>query len=372
MKDIKQKIALVGPTFPYRGGIAQYNTQLHHSLADICELTTLSFAKLYPKFLYPGATDIEHGAEGKKEPGVEYTIHVYKPWTLFRAAKAIEKSGAEVALLNWWTLIWQPGIAFLAWLLRKKGVKVVYICHNVFDHDGGGFKKKISKALLRFADGYIVHSTGDEKTLKSFYKKPILNTKVLPVYSQNTVRAKNITKRGRLELLFFGFIRPYKGLEDLVLALATLNDKKVYLTVAGEAWISAKELEEKIKSFGAPNIETRFEYVDEKEAARYFERADVVVLPYKQNTASAVAALAYNYKKPILATKVDGLSDAIMDGSTGWLVKPNSPDILAKKIGAITRKEAQSKNSGIEAFCKEHSWDALATQVANFAEEVSS
>jgi len=370
-RDKTPRTALIGQVFPYRGGIAQYNTQLHRALTLNKAHITLSFKKLYPKFLYPGASDIEVGAQGKKEDNVDYLIHVYKPWSLYNTAARIEEEDIDVAFLTWWTLIWQPGIAFLAWLLRRRGIKVVYICHNVFDHDGSAFKKNISKHLLKYADGYVVHSTGDEKALKRYYpNKPMLNTKVLPVYDHYPMSKKQAVKRGRLEILSFGFIRPYKGLDDLVTALAQLNDSTLFLTVVGESWIDPKELKAKLRNMGAPNVETQLKYVDDEEAAFYFSRADIVAIPYRQDTASAVASLAFNYKKPLLGSNVEGIKDIIESNKTGWLVEPSSPESIAGILKKITRSDVEKMRPNIEKFCKEHSWDSMAEKLSAFAKAI--
>lgn len=368
----KFKIGLIGQVSPYRGGISQYNTQLHRALRHIVTPVTVSFDKLYPQFLYPGESDTEAGAKDWKEPGVEYLIHVYKPWTLLKSTSRMKAEGAEVVFLTWWTLIWQPGMAFLAWLLSRKGIKVVYICHNVFDHDGKGLKKHISKYLLKYADGFVVHSTGDERALKEIYDKPILNTKVLPVYDQYPVAIQAAPKRGKLEILFFGFIRPYKGLDDLIEALAKLNNPNIYLTIVGEPWIKPAELNSKIKQFKAPNVETHLKYVDKDQAAFYFSRADLVAIPYRHDTASAVASLAFNYRKPLLGSRVQGIKDIIEDNITGWLIEPGSPESIAKKIKNISRGDTERMKPNIEKFCKENSWDNLAKNISEFAQGLAS
>ncbi len=367
MKGKKHKIALVGPVYPFRGGISQYNTQLRRALLGSSNVLTISFSKLYPDILYPGESVIDSDSNGNKEPNTEYIIHAYKPWTIFNAAKCIEKADVNVAFLTWWTIFWQPGLALLAWLLKRKGIRVIYICHNVYDHDARGLKQRISKSILKRADGYVVHASPDENKLKLLTSKPVLNTKVLPVYDHYPSERKDVIKRGRLEILFFGFIRPYKGLDDIVKALAMLDDKEVYLSIVGEPWIDSEELSKQIRSINAPNIETCFRYVNDTEASFYFSRADLVVIPYREPAASAVASLAFNYKKPILGSNVEGIKDIIDNYKTGWLVDPRSPEQLKEKIAEITRKDAKAMTQNIIKFCDEHSWSSLAKKITQFS-----
>lgn len=366
----KVNIALIGPVAPYRGGIAQYTTQLAGALAEAAELHVFSFKKLYPKWLYPGKSDKEPGMVEYRMPGVRYSLNIYSPFSLRKTADEIVKAGCEVAVITWWTLIWQPGFAYVARRLKKRGVKVVFLCHNLFDHDAKGLKRRISETLLRQADAYIVHSTEEKEMLSTIKPGALVMQRILPVYGQFPEPNETLEKRGRLEILFFGFIRPYKGLDVLIDALALLKDQDVYLTVAGETWDDEKALREQLVNAGVPNLELHLEYVDDQSAANYFARADVVALPYRSATGSAVLALAYNYRRPVLATKVGGLQDGVIDNETGWLVAPASPEALAEAVAKINRKDLSVMEQKIQQLCEENTWSNMAEAVALFADKV--
>lgn len=360
----KKKISLVGPIFPFRGGIAQYNTQLHRALQKKGPTLTVSFKRLYPKWLYPGKSDTEPDSNKSSEKAVDYIIDAYSPISLRRAADRIIASKCDLAVLTWWTLFWQPGFAYMARRLRRKGVKTAFLCHNVVDHDASKLKKRISKIFLSQADGYIVHATEEERLLRSLGMDGfILNTKALPVYDHYPPAKLNLPKRGKLEILFFGFIRPYKGLDVLLDALSMLKDKDIYLTIVGEFWGDSRELEQKISDMKIPNVELILEYVDDDTAANFFERADIVAQPYLSATGSAVVSVAYHYRKPVLATNVGGLKDAVRHKETGWLVNPGSSNELADVISSLSRKEAKNTEINISKFCKENSWENLAKKI---------
>ncbi len=361
-----RKVVLIGPMPPYRGGIAQYTSQLQKSMSKLCDLQTVSFKRLYPKWLYPGENDKEPGMENYRAKDVDYALDIYSPFSVRKLTKKLIDSGAEVVIFTWWTIIWQPGFAMMARRLKKRGIKVVFLCHNIFDHDAKGAKRKISQTLLKLADGYIVHSTEEQEMLTSIVPTAPVMQRILPVYGQFSDPDKHMRKRGRLEVLFFGFIRPYKGLDVLVKALAELQDKQIYLTVVGEAWEDVNGLKERLNSYGAANLELQIEYVDEVTAANYFSRADVVALPYLTATGSAVLSLAYHYKKPVVASRVGGLPDGVVEGKTGWLFKVNSPESLSKTLQKITREKAKGMKSGIDTFCRANSWDAMARQILEF------
>lgn len=361
-----KKIALVGPAHPYRGGIAQYTNELYDALKNETDVKLYSFKRLYPSWLYPGDSDKELT---NGEITAERIIDVYNPFSLVKLCRDIEKEDCKVAIITWWTLFWQPGMAYIARRLSLKGIKTVFLCHNLYDHGGNGLKQKISKKLLTVSDAYIVHSSDEEKTLHEIFPNKRVFRRLLPVYTQFPSASKKLKKRGDLEVLFFGFIRPYKGLDVLLESLSKLNND-VHLTIIGEYWGEVNELKEKIKSVNYKKIETHIEYVSMEDAANYFDRADVVALPYLSATGSAVLSVAYYYGVPVVASAVGGLRDGVIEGKTGWLTKPGSAEEIAQVINNIDRAKAASLRHGIEGFCKENSWAKMAQQITVFIDKL--
>lgn len=363
------RIALVGPVRPFRGGIAQYTTQLHRTLASRCALRTISYCHQYPTWLYPGKSDREPDQRTYRESGVDYVLDWRDPVSWIRATNSIVASGCSLVLFDWWTLFWAPATALMARRLRRRGIRVAFLCHNLFDHDAGVFKRKFAGALLAQADAYLVHSTEQAVALQSsFPAKPVISHPI-PPYDQFPQPSIRPPRRGRLELLFFGFIRPYKGLDVLVDALAQLGDTQVFLTVAGEPWCSPDELRQRIKATQAPNIELHLDYVDDQAAANFFGRADLVVLPYLSASGSAVAAMAFHYGCPILATRTGSFPDVVEEGKTGFLVAPGSPEQLADRLRGLTREGLASLKPNIDASRDCFTWDSLATALIAFADK---
>lgn len=364
---MSREIILVGPTLPYRGGIAQYNTLLFRELRDSgLSSVGFSFSRQYPKCLYPGASDMDPAHSQHREPGVEYSIDSLKPWTWLRTAKIIATKRPALVVFHWWTLFWLPCFLTMLWVLRGRGVRTAFVCHNLADHDSGGLKAMASKYMLSRPDAYLVHSMEHAKILGSRFPEKPLARHPIPVYGHYPAPSSDLPKRGRLELLFFGFIRPYKGLDVLIDALRALNDQDVFLTVVGEPWGDARNLIE--QSASAPNVELHLAYTSDNEAAKYFGRADLVVLPYRAATGSAVAAVAHHYDKPILATNVGGLPDVVMHGETGLLVPPNDVEALACAIKRVSREETDRLSLGVRAFKKRWNWSTLAAELAAFAD----
>jgi glycosyltransferase involved in cell wall biosynthesis len=338
-----------------------------------------SFKHQYPGWLYPGKTGYKLDPDMPREPGVVYSLNIYNPLSWRSTADRIVAAGCEVAVLDWWTLIMQPEYTYLARRLRKRGVTVLYLCHNLFNHKTGGYMGVVdtilggaSKWMLRQADGYIVQASEKKAQLLSMKPGAPVLCRLHPIYDRFPAAVKHLPKRGRLELLFYGFLRPYKGVDILIEALKRLQDQQVYLTIAGELWGGkADTMKQLIVDTGlAANIEIHFEHVSDADTAEYFDRADVLVTPYRSATGSGVVTVAYNYGKPVLATSVGGLAEAVLDGQTGWLVPPEAPDALAQAIAGITREKAAAMRPGIAAFCAENSWEAMAQAICDFGNDV--
>lgn len=329
------------------------------------QASMFSFSRQYPKLLYPGANDRDLSLGNYREPGVQYTIDSINPLTWWRTARNIEREQPDMVVFHWWTVFWAPCFAFMAYLLKRRGIRIAFICHNLVDHDASALKARISHHVLNLADTYLVHSSEHNSALQLTRPQISVAQHPIPIYDHYPQARVSLAKRGRLELLFFGFIRPYKGLDTLLHALELLNDNKVYLTVIGEYWGDTATLKERWA--GCVGIEFHLHYMDDLEAAAYFERADFVVLPYQSATGSAVASLAFHYDKPVIATRVGGLPDVVIDGYTGLLVPPNDVDALSHTIASVDRETANLLRQGVNLFKKTNTWESLATQLTKLA-----
>ncbi|WP_367897793.1 glycosyltransferase family 4 protein [Leptospira sp. WS58.C1] len=362
----KPKIALFGPMPPFRGGISQYTFQLQRVLEKKSDLLTISFQKQYPRLLYPGKTDLDPFYKGKLIQKVYYILDALNPFSLLKAVNLVVDYGCEIAILSWWTLFWSPGFSFISSRLRKKGIKTVFLCHNLFDHDSGSLKKFITKILIRNADGYLVHSSEQKAILTSMFPDKIVLQNPHPIYQQFPDPKKRLKAKGKLELLFFGFIRPYKGLDLLLEALAKLNDPEIHLTVVGESWKDPNELISYSRGLGLKNVEFHLEYTDEVSVSEFFQRSDLVVLPYRSATGSGVATIAYHFEKPILATRVGGFLDMVIEGKTGFLIEAGNSDLIAKKIASLSRKSLEKMKPAIRDFKKSFTWESMTSKVLEF------
>lgn len=352
------RIAVIGPVLPYRGGIAQYNTLLARAFAEHDgKAIFFSFSRQYPQWLYPGDGDRDPAFEHHVEPGVRYTIDSVNPLTWWKTARSIAEQAPALVVFHWWTVFWAPCFMIMIGLLKRRGIRVALICHNLVDHDASGLKAAVSRRVIGMAGAYLVHSTEHAEILKNEWPHKPVAQHPIPVYGHYPPARGTLVKRGRLELLFFGFIRPYKGLDVLLEALDSLSDNDVYLTIIGEHWGNSEALTK--TTADNYNIDLHLGYMSDAEAAEHFERADFVVLPYKAATPSAVASVAYHYDTPIIASQVSGLVDVVTDGHTGILVPPRDHRALADTIRSSSRVQSRQMAAAVSAYKQTHGWASL-------------
>lgn len=360
----KQEMILVGPMLPFRGGIAHYNSALFSAArASGLSRVAYSFSRQYPRWLYPGVSDVDPQYSAERD--VEYRIDSLNPFTWWTVARQIASRAPALVAFHWWTIYWLPCFWIMIWILKRSGVRTALICHNVSDHDAGGLKSFLSRLLIGQADSYLVHSEEHARLLSGRFPGRGIVRHPIPPYEHYPIPTGLLDKRGRLELLFFGFIRPYKGLDVLLAALRELNDHDVYLTVVGEPWGDPDAIARAAE--GVPNVELHLSYVDDQQAAEFFHRADFLVLPYRAATGSAAAALALHYDTPLLASKVGGIPDVVIDGLNGVLVPPSDTGALAAAIHRLDRSAAKILSEGVIEYKRTHNWTSLAHALATLA-----
>lgn len=366
MADGRPKVLIVGPVLPFRGGIAQHTTLLLRAFAEMADARAFSFTRQYPSMIFPGESDRDPAFEGHEEPLTTYLIDSVNPLTWRRAARRALRWRPDLVVLPWWHVYWAPGFGYLARRLRRAGIPVVFLCHNVVEHETAGWKRDITRRVLALGSGYVVHTDIDEKNLLELLPDARTRKHPHPTYDQFPAAVGSLPREHALELLFFGFVRPYKGLDLLLEALALVDPAVDYrLTVAGEFWKGAEETRALIESLGiSERVELVSRYLTEEEAAEYFDRAHAVVLPYRDATGSGVVALAYHYDKPVVVTRVGGLPDVVDHGQTGLVVDPDSPEALARAINRLANTDLDAMAELVERYKAEHlTWEGLARAV---------
>lgn len=367
----RRHIILVGPVYPFKGGISHYTGLLHRALSKVFQVSMLSFDVMYPRLLYRKQQRDYDNREFRVE-NVSYGLNTMNPFNWRRMAKKIKNERADLILFQWWHPFFAPCYWFLCKFMGKN-IRKMFLCHNVFPHERFPLDKFLAKRTLRCGDFFIVHSTQDEKDLKSICKNPVYRKTVLPTF--NAFKIQNLSmEEGRSQLnigaeekvlLFFGFIRDYKGLRHLLDALPAVSEQlaDVKLLVVGDfsGEASKKKYEGQIAELGVQNlVEIHDGYIPDREVEKFFAAADLVVLPYESATQSGIIQIAYGFEKPVVVTNVGGLPDVVADGETGYIVEAKNSAALADGIVKFFREEqAEYFRQNIIKEAEKYSWDRM-------------
>lgn len=369
------KIALIGPSYPFRGGLAHYTTLLYRNLKRNHQVKFLSFKRQYPNFLFPGKTDKDPSQFKIKENAVEYTIDSLNPLSWFFTASEILKFRPKLLIMPWWVSFWAPTFWTISFFTRLfTNIKILFICHNVVSHESNFIDKICTWIVLSQGHYFIVHSQEDLENLRRMFPKCKVKRTFLPtfeIFNFNKIEKEEAQKelcvKGKI-LLFFGFIRPYKGLMYLLDALPMiLKEIDVTLLVAGEFWYDKDRYLNQIDRLGLNDkVKIIDRYIPNEEVGLYFSACDIVILPYVSGTGSWVVQIAFGFDKPVIATKVGCLPEVVNDGKTGYLVTSQNPDAIAETVLQFYSERDRKNFSGnIEEDRKNYSWAKFIEKIEN-------
>lgn len=347
------RIAIVGPTHPYKGGIAKHTTELAHQLSNAQhDVEVFSWRAQYP-FFYPGQQFVPDD-----QPELPLHAHTRRlmswknPASWIRVARRL-RSFDKVILVWWVPTIQGPVYWSIIKAMGRRRPQISIICHNVLPHEAKPGDKKFAKMVLGSVDNIVVHSDAQAKIANTLSKKPV---KIVKLPLTLPLRPGSIPKSVRKGLVYFGIVRPYKGVNVLIRALAQVPNVK--LTIAGEFWGGAEPYSELIRQL---QLEKRIRliegYLPELELAKLISRAEAVVLPYTSGTATWNAKLAHAYGTPVIATTASSLADQVQDGVDGLLCQPADVDSLAKTIEHFYEPGvAETLQQGIKPIKYEADW----------------
>jgi glycosyltransferase involved in cell wall biosynthesis len=365
-------ISIIGPTHPFRGGIAHYTTLLYRSLKKRNQIALFSFRRQYPQWLFPGDSDKDPSVKPLRESGVHYVIDSLNPLTWIQTVKMILGRKSEVVIIPWWTVYWTvPFLAIVSLLKLVSRIKILYLCHNILEHEATVVKALCSKIVLGFGDRFIVHSHEEACRLKAMLPRADIVQGFHPSYEDLHVakytrsEARQLLKIQGNVILFFGFIRPYKGLEYLLAAIPLIADHlkgEITAMVVGECWQNESKYQEQIDRLSIGKFVRRVNrYVPNEEIGLYFSAADLVVIPYVSATGSGILQLAFGAGRPVIATRMGALAEAVTHGRTGYLVPAARSDVLAQKIITFFKgKKGPQFEQAIAQEKQRFSWDKMA------------
>jgi len=338
------RVAIIGPIYPYKGGIAHYTGLLAKEIAKAHPTKVVSFSLQYPSFFYPGQQQKDYDNDSFRFEGTEYLINTINPFSWISTSVAIARFTPDLLIIPWWNPFFGPAFAVIAMLVKLLGrAKVLFLIHNVFPHERLPLDRLVTTFSLNRGDFFIVQSGENEAKLLDIVHDPVYRKTMHPTYDAfNIDGVDRGASRKALGLpadaevmLFFGFVREYKGLMYLIEALPAIGKRleNACLLVVGDFYDDKPKYLERIEELGVSAMVKIFDgYIPDREVGRYFTSADLVVLPYVAATQSGIVQIAYGFGKPVVVTSVGGLPEVVEDGRTGYVVPPRDAGALADAV----------------------------------------
>ena len=365
--DIK-KVVVIGPVYPFKGGIAHYTGLLCKELETrYDEVHVITYKMQYPKLLFKKEQKDYCNQQFKLE-SAKFWLNTANPFNIMAVANRIKKMAPDLIIIQWWHPYFAP-------CKMLKNLKKLFVCHNVFPHDSFPLDKFLTKVALKQGDFYIVQSKKDANDLRTIKLEPKYRIAVHPTY--NIFNLHNLTKNeGRdilkLDLnekiiLFFGFIKPYKGLKYLLRAMRkvieTYSDCR--LLVVGDFDSDKNDYYQIVSQLDIGNSVIFYDhYIPDTEIEIYFASCDLVALPYESATQSGIVQIAYGFNKPVIATNVGGLPEVVINNFTGYVVPPKDDEALAQAIVRFFKENKSIEFADeIQKQSYKYSWDLLLEKI---------
>jgi len=379
----QKKIVLIGSAHPLRGGLATFNERLaleYRNRGD--DACIYNFRLQYPAFLFPGKTQYSSEPAPANLP-IYSKVNSINPVNWYRIGKELQHQNPDLVIVKFWIPFMAPCFGTICRIIKKnRHTKIISIVDNLIPHEKRIGDELLIKYWIRCADGFIAMSHSVENDIKRFLPSPNASKRVLfsphplydtfgdPIPKSQAIKNLNLDPSFRY-LLFFGFIRDYKGLDLLLKAFSDkrFQDKSLKLIVAGEFYCDPKPFLEIIET---NNLSDRVilsnDFIPDSRVGNYFCAADLVVQPYKSATQSGVTQIAYHFNKSMITTCVGGLAEIVPDQKVGYVVKPEVPEIAEAifKFFDENREEEFSKNAGIEKL--KYSWENMVHSIDKLTE----
>jgi glycosyltransferase involved in cell wall biosynthesis len=374
------KIDLIGPSYPFRGGISHYTTLLFKELKKKHRVKFYSFKRQYPAFLFPGQTDKDTSHMPIKDDEIHPILDSINPFTWIHVAIKIVRDKPDITIFPWWVAFWAPQFLTIISVLKLfSKTKIMFICHNILEHEKDPIKFQMSKLVLSKGDFFIVHSREEKERLIKAVRKARVNMNFHPTYevfNPGGISRENARRRLRIGeenvILFFGFVRKYKGLTYLIQAMPDiLKDVNARLVIAGEFWEDKSQYMKMIRNFNlGKKVTIIYRYIPNEEMPYFFYASDIVVLPYTSVSGSGLVQLAFGFNKPVVVSRIGALSEVVRDKKTGFLVSPKNPQEIANAVVRFFRGGHQEKM--VETIKKERekfSWEHIVETIEKFRNE---
>jgi len=364
----QKKIIIIGPAHPYRGGIANFNNSLAKAYKENGDhVQVFSFKLQYPSFLFPGKTQYED-SDPPKDIKIRSIINSINPWNWFNVVRAINNENPDYLVIRYWLPFMAPCLGTIARLVNSN-IKILAITDNIIPHEKRFGDFSLTKYFIKSCDAFLTLSAS---VLDDLLKFTTSKEKIFiphPIYDQFGEKIEKNTALANLDLnsedkhlLFFGFVRKYKGLD---LMLHAMSDKRVKelgvkLIVAGEFYDNIEEYTSLINKLDIEfNVILRSDFIDESDVKNYFCASDMITQTYRTATQSGVTQIAYHFERPMLVTNVGGLAEIVPNNKVGYVTTQNPNDIADAIIDFYSNKREEEFVKNVSVEKSRFSWQSL-------------
>ncbi len=371
-----KKVVIIGPAHPLRGGLASFDERLATAFQQAGNDTIIyTFSLQYPGFLFPGTT--QYSSEpAPTDLKIHVSINSINPINWLKVGQNLKKQQVDIVIVRYWLPFMGPCLGTILRCIKKnKKTTVIAITDNIIPHEKRLGDHWFTKYFLKPVDACITMSEKVMQDLRTFTNKPAIQV-VHPLYDnfgdgvqKSAARIKIGLPQNEKIILFFGFIRHYKGLDILLEAMHLLKEMNagIKLLIAGEYYEDSKRYTDLIQQFNLQDVVyAHTQFINDSQVKYYLSAADFVIQPYRNATQSGVTPLAYHFEKPMLVTNVGGLPDMVSNNKSGIVVPANAADIAAG-IQLLYDKGESFFIPHLREEKKKYSWNNLITNIMNLA-----
>ncbi len=363
-------VVIIGTAYPLRGGLAAYNERLAKAFLQRGDNVIIyTFSLQYPSILFPGKT--QYSTEPPPANlDIRISINSVNPVNWIKIGKKIKKLKPDLVVVKYWIPFIAPCLGTIARIIRKNHhTKIVSVLDNIIPHETRPGDKLLSKYFVGSVDGFIAMSHSVKEDLKKFDKSKPCIFSPHPLYDnfgkamskEKACEFLGLDKKSKY-LLFFGFIRDYKGLDILLEAMNNkdIQKNKIKLIVAGEFYTDPKPYHEIIKKYNIKDyLILKTDFISDSDVAKYFCAADIIVQPYKTATQSGVTQIAYHFNKPMIVTDVGGLAEIIPHNKAGYVVDINPKMISQSILDFYNEGKEEEMINFVKKEKEKYTWDKM-------------
>ena len=375
------KIVILGSAHPLRGGLASYNERLAREyMKQGHSVQLFTFSLQYPDFLFPGTTQYSD-QPAPDDLFIHVKVNSVNPLNWYKVGKEIAALNADLMIVKFWLPFMGPCLGTISRIVKGNGkTKVISILDNIIPHEKRVGDYLLAKYFVNSVDGFIAMSDSvltdlnkfDTKKPRAFSPHPLFDNFGAAITKPEAYEKLGLAINEEY-ILFFGFIRDYKGLDLLLQAMADerVRNLNMKLIVAGEFYTDAKPYAELIEQLNLRDkLILKTDFIPDDEVRNYFCAADMVVQPYKHATQSGVTQICYHFDRPMLVTNVGGLPEIVPHGKVGYVVEPEPKAIADAVVDFYANHQEMRMRDFIRVEKKKYAWSAMLEKIAEVVGKV--